>query len=283
MARGLPTPSPSTGPVYLLGLAVGDKTSSNAPPAPTPTPTPVATPFNKNIIVAVSPPILAPSRHGGIVLGSVTDFSGTSCTVRTKSGIALYRASVDGTPQFSLYGAPSAFMASGFRSSLIAPQTFGAPVPTATGPVVDTSLRLDLDYEFLNDCMASFLALYVVAQCQDPSYDVDKNGSVTALTDGVIILRYLFNFSGATLTAGALGMNAMRTDPAAIKAYLDCLASTMLNVDANTQLSALSDGILILRHLFQFTGATLTTGALGMNAMRTDPGALATFMNQFIP
>ncbi len=281
--RGLPTPPPSSGPVYRLGLAVGDTTESDPPPLPTPTPTPVATPFNWNITTAVSPPIAAPSRHGGIVLGSMTDFSGSSCTVRTKNGIALYRGSVDGAPQFSLYGDPSAFMASGYRSGPIAPQTFGAPIPVAAGPAVNTNLRLDLDYEFLNDCMASFLALYVVAQCEDPSYDVDKNGSVTALTDGVIILRYLFNFSGATLTAGALGMNAMRSDPAAIETYLDCLAPAMLNVDANTQLSALSDGILILRHLFQFTGATLTTGALGMNATRTDPGALATFMNQFIP
>jgi hypothetical protein len=283
VARGIPTPSPATGPVYSLGLAVGDKISSDSPPAPTPTPTPVATPFNKNITIAVSPTIVAPSRHGGIVLGSVTDFSGGSCTVRTKSGIALYRASVDGTPQFSLYGAPSAFMASGFHSSLIAPQTFGAPIPSMAGPVVNTNLRLDLDYEFLNDCMASFLALYVVAKCADPSFDVDGNGSVAPLTDGLIILRFLFGFSGPTLTAGALGAGATRTDPAAIVAFLNCLASTMLDVDDNDAVTPLTDGLLILRHLFGFSGSTLTSNALGPGAMRTDPTAITTFMNQFIP
>ncbi len=214
----------------------------------------------------MSPPVAAPSRHGGIVLGSVTDFSGASCTVKTKSGIALYRASVDGTPQFSLYGAPSAFMASGFRSSLIAPQTFGSPIPSMAGPIVNTSLRLDLDYEFLNDCMASFLALYVVAKCADPSFDVDGNGSVTPLTDGLIILRFLFGFSGPTLTAGALGTGATRTDPAAIVAFLNCLATTMLDIDDNDVLTPLTDGLLILRRLFGFSGSTLRSNGASVRA-----------------
>ena len=109
----------------------------------------------------------------------MTDASGSGCTVRTKSG--LYRASVDGTPQFSLYGTPSAFMASGYRWAPIAP----------------ADLRLA---------------------------DSDRRRSG--------------------------GQHQPPTRP---------------------------------RHLFLFTGATLTTGALGQNAMRTDPGALATFMNQFIP
>jgi hypothetical protein len=271
--RGIPTPGPTHGPLYRLGLAVGRRTA--------PTPTPGA--FNNNAMVTVSPAIESPSRHGGIVLGSMTDFSGTNCTVQTVNPLPLYRASVDGVAQFTLYNHPTFFIANGHHSVPIAAQTFGAPIPNAAGPAVATNLRLDLDAELLNPCLVSFLALYVVPACSDPSYDVDKNGTVQALEDGLIMLRYLFGFTGPALTAGALGPMAMRTDPAAIIAYLNCLATTMLDIDANGALGPLSDGLLILRYVFGFTGNALTAGALGDNPTRTDPAAMVVFMNQFNP
>ena len=52
---------------------------------------------------------------------------------------------------------------------------------------------------------------------------------------------------------------------------------------ANAALTPLSDGLLILRFLFGFTGTTLTSGAIGANATRTDPAAIAAFMSQFNP
>jgi hypothetical protein len=280
--RGFATPAPLVGPVYSIGFAVGEQTQANQdiPPAPTPTPTPVTTPFNEHLSTAVSFRIAPPSRHGGIILGSLTDFSGTTCTVKTKTGIALYRAGVDGTTQFKLYDDPTSFMASGYGSGVIAVQAFGTPIPHAFGPVVTSSLSLDLDFQFVNDCMATFLALYVVPACE-PSYDVDKNGSIGALTDGLIILRWLFGFSGSSLTAGALGAGAQRTSPAEISSYLACAAPFMLDVDGNNALGALTDGLLILRSMFGFTGTTLTAGALGAGATRTDPVAVATFMDQF--
>jgi hypothetical protein len=281
--RGFPTPNPLIGPVYTLGFAVGEQTQANQeiPPAPTPTPTPVTTPFNEHVATGVAFPIAAPSKHGGIILGSITDFSGTTCTVKTKTGIALYRAGVDGTTQFKLYDDPTSFMASGYGSGVIAVQAFGTPIPSASGPAVNTSLSLDLDFQFVNDCMATFLALYVVPACAEPTYDVDGNGSVTALTDGLLILRFLFGFTGSSLTTGAIGPGATRTTSAQIVAYLTCVAPAMLDVDGNNVFGALTDGLLILRHLFGFTGSSLTTGAIGANATRTDATALATFMNQF--
>ena len=66
-------------------------------------------------------------------------------------------------------------------------------------------------------------------------------------------------------------------------AFLNCLATTMLDIDDNDVLTPLTDGLLILRHLFGFSGTTLTSNAIGSGAMRTDPTAITTFMNQFIP
>ena len=42
---------------------------------------------------------------------------------------------------------------------------------------------------------------------------MDGNGQTDALTDGLMLLRYLFGVRGATLTAGAIGPGAIRTGP----------------------------------------------------------------------
>jgi hypothetical protein len=94
--------------------------------------------------------------------------------------------------------------------------------------------------------------------------DVDANGSIQPLTDGLLVLRALFGFTGASLTSGAVGDGCTRCDAAAIEIYLDGLG-LVLDIDDNTTIAPLTDGLLILRFLFGFTGATLTTGAVDTN------------------
>ena len=58
----------------------------------------------------------------------------------------------------------------------------------------------------------------------DESYsfwDIDKNGSVGALTDGLILLRYFFGLRGEGLTSGAIDSNGLRTSAADIEAYIE--------------------------------------------------------------
>ena len=50
--------------------------------------------------------------------------------------------------------------------------------------------------------------------------DVDGNGEVDPLTDGVLITRYLFGFRGASLIAGAVGHGCSRCTAGAIESYL---------------------------------------------------------------
>jgi hypothetical protein len=50
--------------------------------------------------------------------------------------------------------------------------------------------------------------------------DVDGNGKADALTDGLLILRYLFGVRGDALVSGVLDPLATRTTAAAIEAYL---------------------------------------------------------------
>jgi hypothetical protein len=55
------------------------------------------------------------------------------------------------------------------------------------------------------------------------SLDVDGNGVKEPLTDGLLTLRYLFGFRGATLITGAVAGNCTRCTAVAIEAYLASL------------------------------------------------------------
>ena len=55
--------------------------------------------------------------------------------------------------------------------------------------------------------------------------DVDNNGNVDALTDGLIILRYLFGLTGDFLTNGVVASDAERVTAAAIEEYVTILAT----------------------------------------------------------
>ena len=107
--------------------------------------------------------------------------------------------------------------------------------------------------------------------------DVDGNGRGDALTDGLLALRYLFGFRGNTLTANAIGGGATRSSTAAIETHLATRLQS-LDVTGNGTVDALTDGLLILRHMFGFRGDTLTANAIGSGAIRTDPLAVATYI-----
>ncbi len=53
-----------------------------------------------------------------------------------------------------------------------------------------------------------------------PKLDIDGNGQVDALTDGLLISRYLLGISGPALTAGAIGAGATRLTFTQIENYL---------------------------------------------------------------
>ena len=53
--------------------------------------------------------------------------------------------------------------------------------------------------------------------------DIDGNGRLDALTDGLILLRYLFGLRGTMLTNGAVAGDATRTTPEVIEAYVGSL------------------------------------------------------------
>jgi len=63
-------------------------------------------------------------------------------------------------------------------------------------------------------------AISTYLEANEASLDVDANGEVDPLTDGLMVIRYLFGFTSTTLTQSAVASDANRTSSEAIEAYL---------------------------------------------------------------
>jgi hypothetical protein len=97
--------------------------------------------------------------------------------------------------------------------------------------------------------------------------DVDGDGAVAALTDGLLVLRFMFNLTGAALVNGVVDPDCTRCSASAITTYLSGLGAT-LDVDGDATTRALTDGLLVLRFLFNLTGATLINGVVDPDCTR---------------
>jgi hypothetical protein len=49
---------------------------------------------------------------------------------------------------------------------------------------------------------------------------MDRDGESKPLTDGLLLIRYLFGFSGDSLISGAIGSGATRDTAEAVEAYI---------------------------------------------------------------
>jgi hypothetical protein len=112
--------------------------------------------------------------------------------------------------------------------------------------------------------------------------DVEGNGAVAALTDGLLVLRSLFGLTGTTLITGAVGPGCTRCTAGEVQGYLASIAG-QLDIDGNGSLAALSDGLLVLRYLFGLTGGTLTTGVVGQGCTRCDAAAIEPYLDTLVP
>lgn len=113
------------------------------------------------------------------------------------------------------------------------------------------------------------------------SLDIDGNGQADALTDGVLLLRGMFGFTGDELTSGALSQNTVYVTPEDILLRMEGLGS-LIDIDDDGRTDALTDGLLILRYLLGFRGESLISGALAENAVRKEPGEVESHISSLI-
>lgn len=101
------------------------------------------------------------------------------------------------------------------------------------------------------------------------STDIDGNGILEPLTDGVLVSRFINGITDTSLIHGALGQGAVRTTAAEVVSFLqmsDC--QVMLDIDANGVIEPGFDDVLFARYLFGYNGNDLTENALGTDFQR---------------
>ena len=114
------------------------------------------------------------------------------------------------------------------------------------------------------------------------SFDVDDSQAAQPLTDGLLVIRHLFGFSGDSLTSGAVASKANRGASDAIRSYLTA-ADAELDIDGDGESKPLTDGLLLIRYLFGFSGDSLISGAIGPNASRNTAEKVKAYIEARVP
>jgi len=188
------------------------------------------------------------------IVSSFAVVSGVSVPVNVSTVSGEYAISVDGGSSWSAWT--------------------DAPGSAPSGAWIKLRLQSWVDFFSLRTAtlhIGSQSAAFVVRTISG-NLDINLDGSYDAASDGLIVLRCLFGFTTQPLVENLLGDNgSQRTDPTEIATYLGHLHS-QLDVDGDTLVMAMTDGLLILRHLLGLRGDALVAGALGPGASRNADG-----------
>jgi hypothetical protein len=97
------------------------------------------------------------------------------------------------------------------------------------------------------------------------SLDIDGNGQYDALTDGLLLLRGMFLLSGDSLISDAVASDAAYKTSEEVASRIDMLGD-LVDIDGNGTVDALTDGLVILRYLFNLRGDVLINNVIASDA-----------------
>ena len=100
----------------------------------------------------------------------------------------------------------------------------------------------------------------VIGVTQGCVLDIDGDQTISATSDGLMLLRAMLGLTGDAVTAGATVPNAnARKTWQQIAPYVHLAA---LDLDGSGDTSAATDGVLLLRVMFGLTGSAVTQGVV---------------------
>jgi hypothetical protein len=114
------------------------------------------------------------------------------------------------------------------------------------------------------------------------NWDFDGNGSADALTDGLLLVRYAFGLRGDKLVGDDVVADDSTLTAQEIEAKIT-EAQDIADIDGNGTVDPLSDGLLLLRHLFGFSGESLVKGVVHPDGSRQSAEEITSYMNGFMP
>ena len=115
----------------------------------------------------------------------------------------------------------------------------------------------------------------------ESDFDFDNNGTLDALTDGLLLLRYAFGLRGDNLTNAAIGLGSSLT-PEEVATNVEQAAS-LADIDNSGTLDALTDGLIFLRYAFGLRGDNLLSGAISSDATRTLATDIEAYIESHMP
>jgi hypothetical protein len=135
--------------------------------------------------------------------------------------------------------------------------------------------------KFIAILLMSFVVISGAKASSFSDWDVDDNGEVDALTDGLLVLRYTFGLRGNDLTSEAVAQNS----PLSALAVEQSITSTLpiLDIDGNGEVDALTDGLILLRYAFGLTDSNLVSEAVALNASRSSADAITNYIERHMP
>jgi hypothetical protein len=115
----------------------------------------------------------------------------------------------------------------------------------------------------------------------EATWDFDGNGNADALTDGLVMMRYSFGLRGDSMASNAIADDSQMSATQVEQRLSGSMKIADIDDDGNVD--ALTDGLLLLRHLFGLDNESLTHAALGHNASRKTKHALKHHLNKYMP
>jgi hypothetical protein len=192
--------SPSfNGGAVEIGALITDMTGVSVAPTLLYYPTP------GDVVVAQAPMRGSPNAGSTIAISSSGATNSGSATVNNCAIAGLGGAAVNTTPAngtFNTAVASGSINATCQRNWQVTTATLTCTVTSSPGTAVQRSWPFVCP-SFLTD-----------------GADVDGNGSVNTLTDGLLLARYLLGMRGSALIQGAVGPNANRSSAPLIEFYL---------------------------------------------------------------
>lgn len=120
-----------------------------------------------------------------------------------------------------------------------------------------------------------------ISHAEPPSWDVDQNNQVDALTDGLMLMRYLFDMRGNNLTLDAKAEDSPLTESEIISSISTTM--TILDIDLDGRKDALTDGLMLMRYLFGVSGENLIDSAISVGAIRNSYQDITTYISNHMP